>query len=115
MSDFSAAAFVDAAPAERIAFIEARLRAALAPSHLVVRDDSALHAGHAGASAGGHYAVTAVSEAFAGKARLARHRLVYDALADVMQRGIHALAITAHTPQELARLPDAPSSKSSAF
>jgi BolA protein len=112
MSDFSAATFMDAAPAERIAFIEARVRAALAPSQLVVRDDSALHAGHAGASAGGHYSVTVVSAAFAGKARLARHRLVYDALADVMQRGIHALAITAHTPEELARLPDAPSSMS---
>jgi BolA protein len=104
--------FMSAAPAERIAFIEARLGAALSPAELVVRDDSAQHAGHAGAAAGGHYAVTVVSAAFAGKARLARHRLVYDALADVMQRGIHALAITAYTPEEFARTPDAPPSTS---
>jgi BolA family transcriptional regulator, general stress-responsive regulator len=101
-----------AAPAERIAFIEARLGAALEPSSLVVSDDSAQHAGHAGASAGGHYTVTVVSQAFAGKSRLARHRLVYDALADVMQRGIHALAIVAYTHEEVARLTDPPPSQS---
>jgi BolA family transcriptional regulator, general stress-responsive regulator len=112
MGELSAATFMGAAPAERIAFIEARLGAALAPTNLVVRDDSAQHAGHAGATAGGHYAVTVVSAAFAGKARLARHRLVYDALADVMQRGIHALAITAYTPHEFARLSDPPPSMS---
>ncbi|WP_323118843.1 BolA family protein [Burkholderia alba] len=93
-------AFLTASPDERIALIEARLNAALAPASLAVRDDSALHAGHAGASAGGHYTVTIVSSAFAGKARVARHRLVYDALADAMQRGIHALAIVAYTPEE---------------
>jgi BolA protein len=103
--ELSADAFVGAAADARIAFIETRLRAALAPVQLAVRDDSALHAGHAGAAAGGHYAVTIVAAAFAGKPRVARHRLVYDALADVMQRGIHALAITAHTPDELARTP----------
>ena len=99
----SAEAFVGASADARIAFIETRLRAALAPVQLAVRDDSALHAGHAGAAAGGHYAVTIVASAFGGKPRVARHRLVYDALADVMQRGIHALAITAHTPEERAR------------
>lgn len=104
MSELSAAAFVQAGAAERIAFIETRLRAALAPGSLAVRDDSAAHAGHAGAAAGGHYAVTLVSGAFAGKSRVARHRLVYDALADVMQRGIHALVISAYTPEEFARL-----------
>jgi BolA family transcriptional regulator, general stress-responsive regulator len=93
-------AFLNASPAERIALIEARLSAALAPASLEVRDDSAQHAGHAGAAAGGHYTVTIVSAAFAGKARVARHRLVYDALADAMQRGIHALAIVAYTPDE---------------
>jgi len=46
-----------------------------------------------------------VAAAFAGKARVARHRMVYDALADAMQRGIHALAITAYTPEEFALLP----------
>lgn len=112
MHELSQAAFIDAAPAQRIAFIEGRLGAALSPSSVVVRDDSAQHAGHAGAAAGGHYTVTVVSAAFAGKGRLARHRLVYDALADVMQRGIHALAIMAYTPEEVARLPDLPPSKS---
>ena len=92
--------FLNASPAERMALIETRLTAALAPVSLSVRDDSAQHAGHAGASAGGHYSVTIVAAAFAGKARVARHRLVYDALADAMQRGIHALAITAFTPEE---------------
>ncbi len=103
MSD--TADFSSAAPDARIAFIEGRLGAALAPQSLAVRDDSAQHAGHAGAAAGGHYTVTIVSAAFAGKPRVARHRLVYDALHDVMQRGIHALAISAYTPEEFARLP----------
>ncbi|AOK41185.1 BolA family protein [Burkholderia vietnamiensis] len=93
-------AFLNASPDARIALIEARLSASLAPLSLAVRDDSAQHAGHAGASAGGHYTVTIVSTAFAGKSRVARHRLVYDALADAMQRGIHALAIVAYTPEE---------------
>ena len=94
-------AFLNAGPAERLALIDTRLRAALAPvAALDVRDDSAQHAGHAGAAAGGHYSVTIVSPAFAGKPRVARHRMVYDALAEAMQRGIHALAITALTPDE---------------
>lgn len=97
--------FLGASPDARIAFIESRLTSALAPQWIAVRDDSAQHAGHAGAAAGGHYTVTIVAGAFAGKPRVARHRLVYDALADVMQRGIHALAITAYTPEEFARLP----------
>lgn len=100
-------AFLAASPDARVAFIEQRLFAALGPQSVAVRDDSAKHAGHAGASAGGHYSVTIVAGAFAGKPRVARHRLVYDALADVMQRGIHALAITAYTPEEFSRLPDA--------
>ncbi|CAB3755146.1 BolA family transcriptional regulator [Burkholderia puraquae] len=93
-------AFLHASPDERIALIEARLTASLAPLSLTVRDDSAQHAGHAGAAAGGHFTVTIVSAAFTGKPRVARHRLVYDALADAMQRGIHALAIVAYTPEE---------------
>jgi BolA family transcriptional regulator, general stress-responsive regulator len=101
--------FLNASPAERAALIEARLTAALAPVSIDVRDDSAQHAGHAGASAGGHFTVTIVAAAFAGKARVARHRLVYDALADAMQRGIHALAIMAYTPEEFAALSSASS------
>ncbi|MEX3945362.1 BolA family protein [Paraburkholderia sp. BR10937] len=96
--------FLNASPAERMALIETRLTAALAPVSIDVRDDSAQHAGHAGAAAGGHYHVTIVAGAFAGKARVARHRMVYDALAEAMQRGIHALAITALTPEEAAAL-----------
>jgi len=83
------------------ATIEAMLRDALAPSRLVVRDDSAMHAGHAGAaSGGGHYDVTIVSERFAGHSRVARHRLVYDALRGLFPTQIHALAVTAFTDQE---------------
>ncbi|MBB5415512.1 BolA family protein [Paraburkholderia atlantica] len=98
--------FMDATTAERAALIEARLAAALAPVESIrITDDSAQHAGHAGAAAGGHFSVTIVAVAFAGKPRVARHRMVYDALADAMQRGIHALAITAYTPEEFALLP----------
>ena len=70
-----------------LAEIEARLRGALAPSELVLRDDSALHAGHAGAREGGHYHALIVSERFRNLPRVARHRLVYDALAELMKRG----------------------------
>lgn len=80
--------------------IESRLRAALAPLALDIRDDSAQHAGHAGAREGGHFHVTVVSERFTGLQRLARHRLVYHWLSDLMQRGIHALAIDAKAPGE---------------
>lgn len=80
--------------------IEARLRAALDPSELLLRDDSAQHAGHAGAREGGHYHVTIVSQRFTGLRRVGRHRLVYDALAELMQQGIHALAIDARAPDE---------------
>lgn len=74
--------------------------AALDPQHLEIRDDSALHAGHAGAREGGHYRVTVVSERFAGLPTVARHRLVYDTLGELMRSGIHALSITAATPDE---------------
>ncbi|MFN0159757.1 MAG: BolA family protein [Burkholderiales bacterium] len=74
---------------------------ALEPEHIAVRDDSALHAGHAGAREGGHYHVSIVSRAFAGRNRVARHRLVYDALGPLMKNGIHALALDARTPDEV--------------
>ncbi|MFG6465831.1 BolA family protein [Roseateles sp. BYS87W] len=80
--------------------IEARLRAELAPTELTLRDDSALHAGHAGAKEGGHFHVAVVSDRFTGLQRVARHRLVYHCLSDLMQRGIHALAIDARAPGE---------------
>jgi BolA family transcriptional regulator, general stress-responsive regulator len=80
--------------------IDAALRAALAPETLAVRDDSHQHAGHAGAREGRHFHVQVVSPRFTGLTRVARHRLVYDALASLMPRGIHALAIDARTPDE---------------
>ncbi len=80
--------------------IEARLHATLQPLRLQVRDDSHLHAGHAGAREGGHFQVLVVSERFAGLPRLARHRLVYDALGPLPALGVHALAIDARAPEE---------------
>lgn len=85
----------------RVERIEAALRAAFAPQRLEVEDDSHRHAGHAGARDGrGHFNVSIVSEAFAGKPPLARHRAVYAALGEMMQTDIHALAIKAQTPAE---------------
>jgi BolA protein len=80
--------------------IEAELRAALAPLALQVQDDSHLHAGHAGAREGRHFTVRLTSERFNGLSRLARHRLIYDALQLLIPRGIHALAIEARAPGE---------------
>jgi BolA protein len=88
--------------AERLARIEQRLRAALEPEDLEIIDDSAAHAGHAGArDGGGHFNVLIVSGQFADKSPLQRHRLVYTALDDMMPREIHALSIKALTPDEL--------------
>jgi BolA protein len=78
--------------------IEARLRAALPIDSIMVRDDSAKHAG--AVAGGGHFHVTLVSSAFAGKGRLARHRLVYDPLSDWIPARIHALSIDARDPSE---------------
>jgi BolA protein len=82
----------------------ARLHAALqclAPTRLEVTDDSHKHAGHEGARDGrGHFSVVVVSEAFAGKLPLARHRMVYAAVGSLMETDIHALAIKALTPAE---------------
>lgn len=78
------------------AALEARLRERLAPTHLEVHDESAAHAGHAGADGTGygtHFRVRIACPGFAGKSRVARHRLVYDALDDFLARGLHALAI----------------------
>lgn len=80
--------------------IQARLQAALSPTHLAVEDDSHRHAGHAGAREGGHYTVRITSARFAGLTRVARHRLVYDALGPLGPQRIHALAIEARAPNE---------------
>ncbi len=75
---------------------------ALAPESLGVYDDSHEHAGHAGArGGGGHYQLVIVSKQFQGKPAVARHRLVYQALADLLPARIHALAIRAYTPEEM--------------
>lgn len=89
-------------PDTRVERIRTALQAALEPLQLAVGDDSALHAGHAGAaSGGGHYSVKIVSSRFEGLRLVMRHRLVYDAVHDMMRAEIHALAITAIAPSEL--------------
>ena len=80
--------------------IRRELQAALRPDLLEVQDDSHLHAGHAGAREGRHFTVRIISLRFEGLSRVARHRLVYDALHSLIPRGIHALAIEAHAPGE---------------
>ena len=83
--------------------IQARLGERFRDAMVSVVDDSHLHVGHKGAEGGaGHFTVNIVSDEFAGLARLARHRLVYDAVADWMPHRIHALVIKAATPAELA-------------
>ncbi|WCE04033.1 BolA family protein [Pseudoxanthomonas sp. JBR18] len=86
---------------ERMERMRRALEAGLSPRQLELEDQSHLHAGHAGARDGrGHYRVVVVSEVFAGKAPLARHRAVYAALGDMMQTDIHALSIDARAPGE---------------
>jgi BolA family transcriptional regulator, general stress-responsive regulator len=80
--------------------LRSALQAALAPASLEITDDSARHAGHAGATSGGHFKVRLVAEAFRGRSALERHRLVYAALAPLMAGRVHALNITARTPDE---------------
>lgn len=83
-------------PLPTVAALEAALRAALRPTALEVIDESAAHAGHAGANAEGfgtHFRVRIASPLFEGKPRVARHRLVYDALQLFIAQGLHAIAI----------------------
>jgi BolA protein len=74
----------------------------LAPTHLVVTDESERHRGHGGWREGGetHFRIDIVSPAFAGKSRIERHRLVNESLAEAFARGVHALAIAARAPGE---------------
>jgi BolA protein len=89
--------------ATRVARIEERLRAALDPLDLEVIDDSHRHAGHAGAADGrGHFTVIVVSERFQGVPVVRRHRLVYEAVGDMMTTDVHALSIQALAPGENA-------------
>jgi BolA protein len=86
---------------DRVQQIEDRLQAVFSPSYLQVKDQSHLHAGHAGARDGmGHFEVTIVADAFAGRGRVERHRLVFGALGTMMQTDIHALKINAFSPAE---------------
>jgi BolA protein len=81
-----------------------KLTNAFAPEHLEVTDDSHRHAGHAGARPGGetHYSVYIVAQAFQGKSRIDRHRMINATLAGELQGGVHALAIRAAAPGEAA-------------
>lgn len=82
--------------------MRALLVATFAPLECQLDDESHLHAGHAGAASGaGHFRLRLVSDSFEGVGRLARHRLVYDCLREMMQDEIHALNITAVAPSEL--------------
>ncbi len=81
--------------------IKHSLTEALKPDILEIIDNSAAHAGHAGArSGGGHYHVTIVAEIFEGKSLVQRHQLIYKALGDLMKQQIHALGINALSPSE---------------
>ena len=87
---------------DRMERIRARLVRDFAPLECQLDDESALHAGHAGAaSGGGHYRLRLVSARFEQHGKVARHRLVYDSLADLMRGEIHALAIHALAPSEV--------------
>jgi BolA protein len=81
--------------------IRALLETRLSPQALHIRDDSAAHAGHAGARSGGHYHVYIVAPAFSGLALVRRHRLVQDALAPLYETEIHALSLDTRAPEDL--------------
>lgn len=87
----------------RAARLEAALRMRFDPTHIEIVDDSSRHAGHSGAAPGGetHFNVTVVSAAFTGLSRVARSRAVYETLAEEMQAGLHALALTLRAPGEI--------------
>jgi len=83
------------APVDRMAMIQSRLREALDPLLLEVTDESHLHAGHAGARDGrGHFHIRIASARFAGLGAVARHRLIYQALGDLLTTDIHAIRIS---------------------
>ncbi|MGD8514063.1 MAG: BolA family protein [Granulosicoccaceae bacterium] len=86
----------------RIEEMRKRLQAAFDPESIEIEDESHLHAGHAGAKSGkGHFNVSIVSDKFSGKTLIQRHRMVYEAMGELMQTDIHALSISAYTPEEL--------------
>lgn len=89
---------------DRLNKIRARLIETFSPLECQLEDESARHAGHAGAaSGGGHFRLRIVSTHFEGQNRIVRHRLVYDSLQEMMHSDIHALAIVALTPSEASK------------
>jgi BolA protein len=88
-------------PDARIERIRAILERELTPVSLSIDDESARHAGHAGAREGGHFRVHIISSKFSGRSRLQRHQLIYGALGSLPAQGIHALAIDARAPEEV--------------
>jgi len=72
----------------------------LSPSSLEIQDDSALHAGHKGNGGGGHFSIKIVSSQFSQKSQIMRHRLIYQALTDLMPQQIHAISILAISPED---------------
>lgn len=80
--------------------IREKLEAGFNPDQLMIIDESHKHAGHAGAKGGGHFVVHIVARQFAGKSLIQRHRMVYDAMGDLMQREVHALSIRAEAPTD---------------
>lgn len=87
----------------RVEHIRIALEQAFKPDHLDIEDDSAAHAGHAGARDGkGHFNVVIVSLEFTGKSLIQRHRMVYKALSDLLETDIHALSIQAFTPDQFS-------------
>lgn len=89
---------------DRVQWIQATLQQTFSPEYLSVEDESARHAGHAGAaSGGGHFRVLIVADSFRGQGLVDRQRAVYAALGDAMRREIHALALRTLTPEEWQR------------
>lgn len=84
---------------DRVSLIREALQT-LTPTELTIHDDSQSHIGHAGAKGGGHFQVTIISPLFQGKMAIQRHRMVYEALGSLMTTDIHAITITAKTPED---------------
>lgn len=94
------------AASQQLPNTESELRHCLeifAPVKVDIIDDSALHAGHAGAKDGGHYRLLIVSSAFDNKSTVMRHRMIYEAIGELMRSKIHALSIRALSPDEFAQ------------
>jgi BolA protein len=87
---------------DRVAELRRLLERELSPAALQIVDDSARHAGHAGAREGGHFGVAIVASSFSGRSQLERHRLVYAAVAPLLGHGVHALSIVARSPDEVS-------------